>query len=99
MYEAGSVFLLEADEEIPEENFRKVEQEGLGIRTAEGFGQVAFMADFGKLTYKHPMERKAAAAETVDTPASAENQLKKISVSQQKDFYSIGSSEAWSAIS
>lgn len=77
MYEAGSVFLLEADEEIPEENFRKVEREGLGIRTAEGFGQVAFMADFGKLTYKHPMERKAAAAETVDTPASAENHLKK----------------------
>ena len=57
MYEAGSVFRLAADQEIPEENFRKVEAEGLGIRTAEGFGQVAFMADFQKLQFKHPMEK------------------------------------------
>lgn len=39
MYEAGSVFCLIADQEIPEENFRRVETEGLGIRTVEGFGR------------------------------------------------------------
>lgn len=57
MYEAGSVFRMVADQKITEENFRKVEAEGLGIRTAEGFGQVAFMADFQKLRWKHPMEK------------------------------------------
>ena len=35
------------------------------------------MADFGKLTYKHPIERKTAGAEMVETPASAGTHVKK----------------------
>lgn len=76
MYEAGSVFRLQADKVIPEENFRKVEQEGLGIRTAEGFGQVAFMADFGELTKKHPTERKTAGTEKTETPSFAKEHIR-----------------------
>lgn len=68
MYEAGSVFCLIADQEIPEENFRRVETEGLGIRTVEGFGQVAFMDGFGQIIYKKPMEKMAEQVETVQTP-------------------------------
>ena len=68
MYEAGSVFCLIADQEIPEENFRRVETEGLGIRTVEGFGQVAFMEGFGQIIYKKPMEKMAEQVETVQTP-------------------------------
>ena len=71
MYEAGSVFWLAADREIPEEKFRQVEAEGLGIRTAEGFGQVAFMADLGQITWKQPMEKVTTSLEMVQTPANS----------------------------
>ena len=67
MYEAGSVFSLPADQEIPEENFRRVETEGLGIRTAEGFGQVAFMEGFGQIIYKKPMEKAVEQVEIIQT--------------------------------
>ena len=75
MYEAGSVFRLVADQEIPEENFRKVEAEGLGIRTAEGFGQVAFMADFQKLKFKHPMEKGVVQPEVIITNAERKKRV------------------------
>lgn len=58
MYEAGSVFCFVADAEIPEERFRQVEAEGLGIRTPEGFGQVAFMAGFGEIRKKLKIDKK-----------------------------------------
>ena len=75
MYEAGSVFCFTADAEIPEERFRQVEAEGLGIRTAEGFGQVAFMAGFGEITKKLAIEKKAEKAEAVEVPSGCEKQL------------------------
>ena len=67
MYEAGSVFCLIADQEIQEENFRRVETEGLGIRTVEGFGQVAFMEGFGQIIYKKPMEKAVEQVEIIQT--------------------------------
>lgn len=75
MYEAGSVFCFTADTEIPEERFRQVEAEGLGIRTAEGFGQVAFMADFGRIGKKLAMEKEEAKAEDAEVPSGCEKQL------------------------
>ena len=75
MYEAGSVFCFTADVEIPEERFRQVEAEGLGIRTAEGFGQVAFMAGFGEISKKLAMEKEAGKAETTEVPSGCEKQL------------------------
>lgn len=75
MYEAGSVFCFAADAEIPEERFRQVEAEGLGIRTADGFGQVAFMAGFGEITKKLAIEKKAGRAEAVEVPSGCEKQL------------------------
>lgn len=75
MYEAGSVFWFEADRDIPEETFRRIELEGLGIRRTEGFGQVAFLADLGKITFKRPMEREAVSLEMVQTPKNSEAQV------------------------
>lgn len=66
MYEAGSVFWIEADQEISEERFRQVEEDGIGIRTAEGFGQVAFMADMEKLKSKWAIEQKQTVSEEKD---------------------------------
>lgn len=63
MYEAGSIFRFEADQEIPEERFRQVEKEGLGIRTAEGFGQVAFVADVDRIKNKCQIELSNRAEE------------------------------------
>lgn len=71
MYEAGSVFRLEADREIPEEAFRRVEETGLGIRTAEGFGQVAFLADLDRIINKQPMEYDNKSDKTIQTSTNS----------------------------
>ena len=78
MYEAGSVFCLEADREIPEEAFRRVEEMGLGIRTAEGFGQVAFLADLDHITHKQPMEQEKQIKDKkiTETPANSKKHAK-----------------------
>lgn len=59
MYEAGSVFCLETvnGEMIPAERFAVLEEEGLGIRKNEGFGQILFYDDYEKLRYKQSMEK------------------------------------------
>lgn len=52
MYEAGSVFHLKASEPIPEEKLHQLENNGIGIRRDEGFGQIAFLKDYTKIRYK-----------------------------------------------
>lgn len=59
MYEAGSVFCMETEsgERIPAERFAALEEEGLGIRKNEGFGQILFFDGYEKLQYKQWTEK------------------------------------------
>lgn len=50
MYAAGSVFCLHCCEAPTVEAMRKLEQEGLGIRRSEGYGQVLFLRDYESVT-------------------------------------------------
>lgn len=43
MYDRGSIFKLSCDRAPRLENVRAIEGKGLGVRTAEGFGQVLFL--------------------------------------------------------
>ena len=43
MYDRGSLFLLECSSQPPVAALHRLEQEGIGIRRAEGFGQVLFL--------------------------------------------------------
>ena len=52
MYDAGSLFKISFDGESPdEEHLSAIEQSGLGLRRAEGFGQVLFLSEslFGSI--------------------------------------------------
>ncbi len=62
MYEAGSVFCMETvnHETILADRFRRLEEQGLGIRRNEGFGQILFYDDYEKLLFKQPMERNVS---------------------------------------
>lgn len=58
MYEAGSVFCLKTSggEKISAEKFAALEEEGLGIRRNEGFGQILFFDGYEKLNSKQWLE-------------------------------------------
>lgn len=60
MYDRGSLFLLKCDAAPTVEALRRLERQGLGIRRAEGFGQVLFL--HGGLL--RDIARKKAARET-----------------------------------
>lgn len=63
MYDAGSLFKISFDGESPdEEHLSVIEQSGLGLRRAEGFGQVLFLSEslFGSIKAKQPVEYTAA---------------------------------------
>ena len=63
MYDAGSLFKISFDGESPdEEHLSAIEQSGLGLRRAEGFGQVLFLSEslFGSIKAKQPVEYTAA---------------------------------------
>lgn len=59
MYEAGSVFCLKTlgGEKISAERFAALEEEGLGIRRNEGFGQILFFDDYEKLNSRQWIEK------------------------------------------
>lgn len=61
MYDRGSIFQIICDRVPSIENIRSIERSGLGIRRAEGFGQVLFLrpALFEELSKKEPVRRKA----------------------------------------
>lgn len=52
MYEAGSVFHLKAAESVSEGKLHQLEENGIGIRRDEGFGQIVFLKDYTRLCYK-----------------------------------------------
>lgn len=63
MYDAGSLFKISFDGESPdEEHLSVIEQSGLGLRRAEGFGQVLFLSEslFGSIKAKQLVEYTAA---------------------------------------
>ena len=63
MYDAGSLFKISFDGESPDEEYLSaIEQSGLGLRRAEGFGQVLFLSEslFGSIKAKQPVEYTAA---------------------------------------
>lgn len=57
MYEMGSLFRLCCDVPPTVQRLRALEQEGLGIRRQEGFGQVLFLRDYASLTDYYPKEK------------------------------------------
>lgn len=63
MYEAGSVFCIETEDgsEVGAEHFAELEEQGIGIRRNEGFGQVLFLDTYDQLRYKIPIDRKESA--------------------------------------
>lgn len=67
MYEAGSVFCVETEDgsEVGAEHFAKLEEQGIGIRRNEGFGQVLFLDMYDQLRYKIPIDKKGSAEHAV----------------------------------
>ncbi len=64
MYEAGSVFKLEADQDIPQEAMERVRQNGIGVKREEGCGQVLFLESYAGLNKK---EALSYAIEEIET--------------------------------
>lgn len=63
MYDAGSLFKISFEGAAPDEaHLSVIEQSGLGLRRAEGFGQVLFLSEslFGSIKAKQPVEYTAA---------------------------------------
>lgn len=63
MYDAGSLFKISFEGAAPDEaHLSVIEQSGLGLRRAEGFGQVLFLPEslFGSIKAKQPVEYTAA---------------------------------------
>lgn len=77
MYEAGSVFKLEADQEIAPEAMERVRQSGIGIKREEGCGQVLFLEGYAKLDKKEALSYTAEEIEmeTALTPEEENGQL------------------------
>ncbi len=72
MYEAGSVFCIETKDGsmVDKENFTKLEEQGIGIRRNEGFGQVLFLDMYDQLRYKIAIDKKENADYTESIPDS-----------------------------
>lgn len=66
MYAPGSVFRLKTEPAVQPEALRRLEQEGLGIRRAEGYGQVLFLRNYTAL-HKLPPEAGEASQEQAVT--------------------------------
>ncbi len=73
MYSAGSVFRLRASGEVAAENFRKLEQKGIGIRKNEGFGQIAFFAGYEKISCKQQIGSSGKAENSEKNPENADS--------------------------
>ena len=65
MYDRGSVFKLECSQPPSPERLRALEREGLGMRRAEGYGQVLFLAPeaLEGIRQKQPLRAEASSAE------------------------------------
>lgn len=63
MYAAGSVFCLQCSEAPSAERMRRLEQEGLGLRRNEGFGQVLFLRNYEKISKYEKFEAPKGEAE------------------------------------
>lgn len=89
MYDQGSIFKIVCDRSPALEALRAVEREGLGIRRAEGFGQVLFLrrALFEGLHRKAVVKREA---QTFDRDAAAIRRKKYIWVMENSDRLTAG---------
>lgn len=89
MYDQGSIFQIVCDRSPALEALRAVEREGLGIRRAEGFGQVLFLrrALFEGLHKKAAVKREA---QTFDRDAAAIRRKKYIWVMENSDRLTAG---------
>lgn len=56
MYEAGSVFRLEANEDISREAMERIRQNGIGVKREEGCGQVLFLKEYAGLQKKNKLD-------------------------------------------
>lgn len=65
MYAAGSVFRLKTEPAVQPEALRTLEWEGLGIRRAEGYGQVLFLKDYPALHRAQPVPQETAQEQSV----------------------------------
>ncbi len=57
MYEKGSVFHIAFTGTVTADGLQRLSQEGIGIRTNEGFGRVLFLRDYESIVCKMPGER------------------------------------------
>lgn len=63
MYDRGSIFKLSCEKEAPSlEALQKIQEQGLGMRRAEGYGQVLFLRPelFEAIDRKAPLEQEAS---------------------------------------
>lgn len=63
MYDRGSIFKITCEKETPRlEALQKIQNEGLGMRRAEGYGQVLFLRPelFEAICWKAPLEQAAS---------------------------------------
>ena len=81
MYEAGSVFKLEASQNIKQEAMECVSQNGIGVKREEGCGQVLFLESYDGLNKKEilPYTVQEIETETALTQEETEQQIKFIS--------------------
>ncbi len=77
MYEAGSVFCIETEDgsAVSAEHFAKLEEQGIGIRRNEGFGQIMFFDGYDRLRYKIPADKKENADDAVSLPGGHEKEV------------------------
>ena len=83
MYSAGSVFHLKAERPVSWERIARLEEQGIGIRRNEGFGQIAVLPGYGEIRYKQAIGREQA-------KISGEREDAKASREMPEEFYAQG---------
>lgn len=73
MYDPGSLFRLEVDQAPALEKIRAMEWSGLGIRRAEGYGQVLFLRN----DIFEGIRKKSTCSDPEQTPASASAEIRR----------------------
>lgn len=73
MYDRGSIFRLKCSAPPAPDALLEIQRQGLGIRRAEGFGQVLFLS----LSRFHKLSQKAAAQTTERVTVSAAGELRR----------------------
>lgn len=64
MYDSGSIFKLPLEGVVSGAQLLQLQQTGLGMRTAEGFGQVLFLKDFEQIGKKEVLEHRPSTIRT-----------------------------------